>query len=243
MSRLNEGLYSSSDQTWMTPPEIWGAPLRLPGMPPRYDVDVACTLENVAAGHHLKEHEVDSLDVQWHQMGCQQGKASPICWMNPPYGTMLRKFLKKAHEEARAGARIWALVPARTETKYQHLDGIQVCNFTVLIYQRISFIPSESMRAHLIEKRKPKVIADWQKAQAKKYASKPVLPGLEKYTPDPEWVQKKAEHLVDTGNAPFPSMLCYYGHDWREQLAKWEACQPIKGTAMVTAARAMAPTV
>lgn len=44
--------------------------------------------------------------------------------MNPPYGREIGKWVKKAHDEARKGAFVVGLIPARTDTAYWH-DYIQ----------------------------------------------------------------------------------------------------------------------
>ena len=41
-------------------------------------------------------------------------------WMNPPYGEDLERWMIKAHSEAKAGAGVVCLVPARTATKWFH---------------------------------------------------------------------------------------------------------------------------
>lgn len=43
-----------------------------------------------------------------------------VCWMNPPYGPVLRKWVKKAHESSLAGALVVCLLPARTDTHWWH---------------------------------------------------------------------------------------------------------------------------
>lgn len=43
-----------------------------------------------------------------------------VCWMNPPYGRQIGKWVKKAHDEALLGATVVCLLPARTDTKWFH---------------------------------------------------------------------------------------------------------------------------
>jgi phage N-6-adenine-methyltransferase len=43
-----------------------------------------------------------------------------ICWMNPPYGREIKKWMKKAWESAQAGATIVCLVPSRTGPSWWH---------------------------------------------------------------------------------------------------------------------------
>lgn len=41
-----------------------------------------------------------------------------ICWMNPPYGDEIPKWVEKARREAELGATVVALVPARIDTRW-----------------------------------------------------------------------------------------------------------------------------
>lgn len=40
--------------------------------------------------------------------------------MNPPYGREIRKWVRKAYEEAQKGATVVCLLPARTDTAWWH---------------------------------------------------------------------------------------------------------------------------
>ena len=42
------------------------------------------------------------------------------CWMNPPYGRVINRWMKKAYESALNGVLVVCLVPARTDTKWWH---------------------------------------------------------------------------------------------------------------------------
>ena len=54
--------------------------------------------------------EIDGLAQDWSQ--------NESNWMNPPYGTAIKAWMKKAAEEI--GANIVCLVPARTDTDWWH---------------------------------------------------------------------------------------------------------------------------
>jgi hypothetical protein len=51
--------------------------------------------------------------------GLQQ-KWKGVCWMNPPYGKEIKKWMKKAYESSLEGATVVCLVPSRTDTKWWH---------------------------------------------------------------------------------------------------------------------------
>ncbi len=75
-----------------------------------FEIDVASTHEN-----HLVENywtiEDDALSIDWNKM---------VCWMNPPYGREIGKFVKKAYEESLKGATVVCLTPSRTDTSWWH---------------------------------------------------------------------------------------------------------------------------
>lgn len=45
---------------------------------------------------------------------------SGTCWMNPPYGREIAKWLEKAYLSAQAGATVVCLIPSRTDTRWWH---------------------------------------------------------------------------------------------------------------------------
>ncbi|MGR5961327.1 DNA N-6-adenine-methyltransferase [Bacillus paranthracis] len=42
------------------------------------------------------------------------------CWMNPPYGRGIGKWVKKAYESSLTGSTVVCLLPARTDTRWWH---------------------------------------------------------------------------------------------------------------------------
>jgi phage N-6-adenine-methyltransferase len=55
-----------------------------------------------------------------------------VCWMNPPYGREIGKWVRKAAESAGGGTKVVCLLPARTDTKWFH--------DYVLPYGKVEFI-------------------------------------------------------------------------------------------------------
>ena len=43
-----------------------------------------------------------------------------VCWMNPPYGRDIEKWMQKAFYESQRGVTVVCLVPARTDTEWWH---------------------------------------------------------------------------------------------------------------------------
>ena len=194
MSKLNGSLYSSDDHTWETPPDIINRILAFEGRN-YFDIDAACTRFDVPAYRWLRadgawaetsygisriNEDVCGLTANWEG----------LVWLNPPYGTDLKRlWMPKVAAEAAKGVKIWALLPARTETQYQHQYGLTKAGFTVFIYERLCF---------------------WRDGK----------PYLDPKTGKP-------------GTAPFPTMLLYFGDDYKEKAQRWLQEQPIKGTLMM----------
>ena len=74
-----------------------------------FDLDVCATAENAKYKRFFTE-TVDGLSQQWEG----------VCWMNPPYGRAIGKWMQKGYESSREGALVVCLVPARTDTRWWH---------------------------------------------------------------------------------------------------------------------------
>ena len=75
-----------------------------------FTVDVCATAEN-AKCKRFYSLQNDGLSQNWR---------GETVWCNPPYGREMTKWIEKASEEAKKGARIVMLIPARTDTKAFH---------------------------------------------------------------------------------------------------------------------------
>lgn len=76
----------------------------------KFSLDVCATSENTKCGSFFNP-ELDGLEQEW----------TGVCWMNPPYGREIGKWVRKAHIEASTGrCKVVALLPARTDTKWFH---------------------------------------------------------------------------------------------------------------------------
>lgn len=98
--------FRSSTDMWETPQaffDIWNAKYN-------FELDVCATPDNAKCSRYFTEAQ-DGLLQEWRG----------VCWMNPPYGKQIIKWMKKAYESAREGnATVVCLVPARTDTKWWH---------------------------------------------------------------------------------------------------------------------------
>ena len=104
---MTSGMYSSKDPTWATPPEVY-EPLNAEF---NFTLDV-CANPNNAKHINFFTPEDDGLAQSWK---------GHRCWMNPPYGREIAKWVKKAHDEHKKhGITVVCLLPARTDTAYFH---------------------------------------------------------------------------------------------------------------------------
>ena len=74
-----------------------------------FDRDLCATPENAKCREFFTPDD-DALVQRWEG----------VCWMNPPYGRGIERWMKKAFESAQAGATVVCLIPARTDTKWWH---------------------------------------------------------------------------------------------------------------------------
>ena len=98
-------MYSSKTDLWETPQEFFD---RL-NKKYKFNLDVCAIPEN-AKCKRFYSPKVDGLAQEW----------KGACWMNPPYGRGISKWIKKAFEEGQKNAIVVALLPARTDTKWFH---------------------------------------------------------------------------------------------------------------------------
>ena len=127
----------------------------------------------------------DSLLMEWPLSG--------LIWCNPPYGRELARCAAKISEQARRGAEIITLVPARTDTRWwQKLSPRVWCAWR----GRITFLEQDSA---------------WRSRVASALSRRGVAC-------DPTQLEPKrrvTESLVANESAPFPAALCYHG--WRPE--------------------------
>lgn len=79
----------------------------------RFTLDVCATESNAKCERFFTPRD-DGLSQPW------QG----ACWMNPPYGASIGRWMHKALDESRKGATVVCLVPARTDTAWWHACAV-----------------------------------------------------------------------------------------------------------------------
>lgn len=103
---MNTGLmFSSATAEWETPQEFYDALNEVF----RFNLDVCATKENAKTPSYF-DRETDGLASDWAWAG--------TCYMNPPYGREIGKWVQKAYESGKAGATVVCLLPARTDTRW-----------------------------------------------------------------------------------------------------------------------------
>lgn len=100
-----EAMFSSKSCMWETPRDFFDAL----NAKYHFDIDVCATGDNAKCPVFFSP-EQDGLAQPW----------GGVCWMNPPYGREIIKWVRKAYESSLCGATIVCLLPARTDTKWFH---------------------------------------------------------------------------------------------------------------------------
>ena len=97
-----------------------------------FTLDVCATSENAKCSKFFTRNE-DGLLQEW----------AGVCWMNPPYGRAISKWVRKARLSALAGATVVALIPARTDTRFWQ-DDVAFASEITFLRGRLKFGNSRS---------------------------------------------------------------------------------------------------
>lgn len=102
----NDLMFSSKTDLWETPQDFFDKLNRRF----QFETDVCALPENAKCARYFTP-EQDGLKQEW----------TGVCWMNPPYGREIGKWVKKAYESAEQNlATVVCLLPARTDTAWFH---------------------------------------------------------------------------------------------------------------------------
>ena len=97
--------FQSNRHDWETPPELF----KKINLEFGFDLDVCATHENAKCERYFTPDD-DGLSQDW----------DGICWMNPPFGREIIKWMAKAYHESQKGSTVVCFVPARTDTEWWH---------------------------------------------------------------------------------------------------------------------------
>jgi phage N-6-adenine-methyltransferase len=100
-----KAMMSSASDLWETPQWLFD---QLDAVY-NFDHDVCALPENTKCARFFTP-ELDGLSQTWEG----------LCWMNPPYGREIGRWVRKAYESAQDGATVVCLLPARTDTAWWH---------------------------------------------------------------------------------------------------------------------------
>ena len=100
-------MFSSKNTKWGTPQGFYDELDKVHN----FTLDPCASDENYKCKKYFTEKD-DGLSQPW---------AAETVFMNPPYGRDIKKWLKKAWQEAKnPGTKVVCLIPARTDTQYWH---------------------------------------------------------------------------------------------------------------------------
>lgn len=121
---INNAMFSSNRDDWETPLELFN---QLDAIY-HFDLDV-CALPHNAKCDKYYTPDDDGLSKTWEG----------TCWMNPPYGRHIGRWMEKAYKSSLVGATVVCLVPSRTDTAWWHDYAMRASKITY-IRGRIKFV-------------------------------------------------------------------------------------------------------
>ena len=123
--------FSSESNDWATPQKLFDD-LNTEFGP--FDLDVCAEAWNAKCTRFFSPSD-DGLLQPW----------SGRCWMNPPYGRQIGRWIEKAYREAGNGCTVVCLIPARTDTSYWH-TYVMKADVIRFLRGRIYFVQRERER-------------------------------------------------------------------------------------------------
>lgn len=107
MGKINSGLFSSNTDDWATPQDFFDK------LDSEFHFNLdPCASESNAKCNHFFTKEDNGLMQNW-------GGYRVFC--NPPYGSVIKDWVRKCYEESRKpNTLVVMLIPARTDTAYFH---------------------------------------------------------------------------------------------------------------------------
>jgi len=106
-------MFSSAYDAWATPQDFFDKLHKIHN----FEIDVCAAKETRKCEKYFTKED-SCFDKNWHEPSLINGYT--VCFMNPPYGRKIGKFIKEAYEQSLRGAKVVCLLPARTDTKWFH---------------------------------------------------------------------------------------------------------------------------
>jgi phage N-6-adenine-methyltransferase len=127
---MQSQLMTSTNSNWETPLKLFN----LLDQIFKFGLDAAASDYNYLCEDYFTEED-DALSNSWTESPIPAGPA----FLNPPYGSIIGKFIEKAELESRKGLTVVCLTPARTDTKWFRTIWNQA-KYTVFLYGRLKFL-------------------------------------------------------------------------------------------------------
>jgi len=121
----NELMFSSKSDEWETPDDLF---FKLDSVF-NFTLDPCATADNHKCNKYYTVDD-DGLSKSWE---------GETVFVNPPYGNSIKHWVKKCYDESKR-ATIVMLIPARTDTSYQHNYIFNGAKAIVFIRGRLKFI-------------------------------------------------------------------------------------------------------
>lgn len=99
-------MFSSATDQWATPQSFFNQWNELF----QFTLDVCADASNAKCPRYFTRED-NGLTQDW---------SLDVCWMNPPYGREIGRWVEKAYRESLKGATVVCLLPARTDTAWWH---------------------------------------------------------------------------------------------------------------------------
>ena len=123
MGKVNKGIMSSNSSEWETPQDLFDwYDVRF-----NFELDVCATEKNKKVIKYYDKKK-NGLNQPWSYSN----------WMNPPYGSGIYSWVKKAYEESLKGNLTVCLLPARTDTKWWQ-EFVMKADHILFIKGRLKF--------------------------------------------------------------------------------------------------------
>ena len=100
---INKGLFTSTRADWATPQGFFD----------ELDAEFGFTLDVCATAETAKCRA-------WYAEKSLERRWEGTCWMNPPYGREIGRWVEKAYNSAYNGTTVVCLLPSRTDTRWWH---------------------------------------------------------------------------------------------------------------------------
>lgn len=130
--KIQKTLFSSDKSEWQTPKYLFDF---FNNLYKPFDIDLAASDTNHLC-HKYYTKEQDSLKQDWTQYN--------TCWLNPPYGRDIYKWIEKCVQTAKnSSTQILLLVPSRTDTKWFHnfiFNAYGYSTYTYFLKGRLKFL-------------------------------------------------------------------------------------------------------